>query len=142
VLDLFAGSGALGLESLSRGAVSAMMVDDNREAYLVIKKNLTSLGLDAGRVMQSDAMRFLNRDRGSYDLIFADPPYFKQSSDRDFVAELLSHPFLPDRLAEDGLLIIEDPPDNLRGHVEGWELLDQRRYGGCRILFYQRAKTT
>ena len=54
VLDLFAGSGALGIESLSRGAASAVMVDDNREAQKVITKNLTSLGFDNGRAVQAD----------------------------------------------------------------------------------------
>lgn len=139
VLDLFSGSGALGLESLSRGAASAVMVDDSREAQVVIGKNITSLGLAHGRVVRNDVFRFLDRDAARYDLVFADPPYFKKTDDRDFVAELLSHERLPERLADDGLLVIEDPPENGRCEVAGWDLIDRRQYGGCGILFYQHS---
>ncbi len=141
VLDLFCGSGALGLESLSRGAASAVMVDDSREAQQVVGKNIETLGLDGGRVVQMDVFRFLQRDRGKYNLVFADPPYKKNAEDHDFVAELLAHNVLPELLANDALLVIEDPPRNNREDVEGWKLLDTRRYGGCRILFYQRQLT-
>lgn len=142
VLDLFAGSGALGIESLSRGAASAVMVDDNREAQKVITKNLTSLGFDNGRAVQADVFRFLDRDNATYDLIFADPPYFKRPGDRDFVNALLTHERLAERLADDALLVIEDPTNNQRDQVTGWDLIDRRSYGGCGILFYQWALIT
>ena len=92
--------------------------------------------------MQADVFRFLEQDRTVYDLIFADPPYFKPTSERDFVYELLTHEQLPQRLADDALLVIEDPPANQRDEIVGWKLLDQRSYGGCGILFYQRASVT
>jgi 16S rRNA (guanine966-N2)-methyltransferase len=141
VLDLFAGSGSLGLESLSRGARACDFVDENKESVRVIRKNLSELGLENGRVTESDVMRFLHGQNGQYDLIFADPPYFRSLPDRDFVKELLFHESLPTCLAEDGLLIVEDPPRNNRSaeSFPGWNLLDQRRYGTCGILFYQRA---
>ncbi len=138
VLDLFAGSGALGLECLSRGAASCVFVDDSREAQQVIKKNLNDLSLAGGRVAGGDVFRMLKGDRGKYDLIFADPPYFKRPDDTDFVQRLFESEGLPERLADGGLLIVEDPPCNRRGEIHGWELLDQRHYGGCGILFYQR----
>jgi len=138
VMDLFAGSGALGLECLSRGAASCVFVDESREAQQVMKKNLSELGLSGGRVVGGDVFRSLKSDRGSYDLIFADPPYYKRPDDVDYVQQLLSCEVLADRLADDGLLIVEDPPTNRRGEFEGWKLLDQRKYGGCGILFYQR----
>ncbi|MBT8036187.1 MAG: 16S rRNA (guanine(966)-N(2))-methyltransferase RsmD [Verrucomicrobiae bacterium] len=138
VLDLFAGSGALGLECLSRGATSCVFVDDSRESQQVIKKNLNDLKLDGGRVAGGDVFRMLKSDRGKYDLIFADPPYFKQAGATNFVQQLLESETLPDRLADGGLLIVEDPPSNRRGVLHGWQLLDQRQYGGCGILFYQR----
>src|SRR5919108_5919547 len=77
VLDLFAGSGALGLEALSRGAEHVTFVDDNRAAIGAIKANLAALNADA-QVRQTDALRFLNAARiggAQYDLIFLDPPY-------------------------------------------------------------------
>lgn len=139
VLDLFAGSGALGLECLSRGAVSCDFIDESRESFAVVRKNLKSLQLECGKVMHQDVFRFLNGVAAkSYDLVFADPPYFKNAGDTDFVAELLNHEKLPAAMADDALLVLEDPPSNQRGDINGWQLLDQRRYGGCGILFYQR----
>ncbi|MEJ6572877.1 MAG: 16S rRNA (guanine(966)-N(2))-methyltransferase RsmD [Akkermansiaceae bacterium] len=141
VLDLFAGSGALGLECLSRGAASCVFVDDSREAQEVMKKNLSELSLTGGRVNGGEVFRMLQGDRGEYDLIFADPPYFKALGDVDFIEQLLTHEGLGERLSVDGLLIVEDPPRNRRREYEGWKLLDQRKYGGCGILFYQRQVT-
>ena len=141
VLDLFAGSGALGLEALSRGAVSCVLIDDSREAQQVIKRNLSDLALAGGRVVGGDVFRILRGDRGEYDLIFADPPYYKHPGDTDYVDLLLQDEALKERLAVDGLLVIEDSPVNQRGEYDGWELIDQRAYGGCGILFYQRQTT-
>jgi len=139
VLDLFAGSGALGLECLSRGADSCDFVDDSREAHAVIRKNIKSLKFEGGKVIHQDVFKFLNGvSAKSYDLIFADPPYFKNTADVDYVASLLSHEQLPSAMADDALLVIEDPPVNRREDINGWHLLDQRRYGSCGILFYQR----
>lgn len=139
VLDLFAGSGALGLECLSRGASSCTFVDDSREAQQVIKRNLRELDLAGGRVVGGDVFRVLQGDRSAYDLVFADPPYCKRSEDTDFVEQLMTSEHLPRLLTEDGLLVVEDPPSNKRSEYEGWKLLDQRQYGSCGILFYQKA---
>jgi len=141
VLDLFAGSGAIGLECLSRGARSCDFVDESKESIRVIRQNLKSLSLDGGRAVESDVFRFLRGKNGQYDLIFADPPYYKNVLDRDFVKELLTHEKLREHLAEEALLIVEDPPRNKRETeaFDGWNLLDHRRYGTCGILFYQRA---
>ena len=141
VLDLFSGSGALGLEALSRGAASAVMVDESREACRVIGKNLSSLGLEGGRVVQSDVYHFVNQDRFEYDIVFADPPYCKQSGHRDFVFELLDCSGLRSCLNDDAWLVVEDFPKNKRDVIAGWELIDERQYGGCGILFYQMAKS-
>lgn len=141
VLDLFAGSGALGLEALSRGAASCEFVDASRESYTVVRKNLTALGLGSGRAVQQDAVRFLNGvAEARYDLVFADPPYHKRPTDTDHIEKLLGHDGLARTLTAGGLLVLEDPPQNRRGDVNGWQLLDQRRYGGCGILFYQRER--
>ena len=145
VLDLFAGSGALGMECLSRGASACDFVDQSRESIKVVRNNLKSLALKGGRVVESDVFRFLRGRNGPYDLVFADPPYFKNAENTDFVHALLTHASLPSLLADDALLVVEDPPANDRSAeiaIDGevvWALLDQRKYGSCGILFYQRA---
>lgn len=142
VLDLFSGSGALGLECLSRGARSCDFVDESRESARVIADNLKTLDLKGGRVVESDVFRFLKGRGGPYDLVFADPPYYKYPGDRDFLQEMFAQESLIGLLAEDALLIVEDPPANKRviEVSDDLELIDQRRYGSCGILFYQRKK--
>ena len=107
-----------------------------------MEKNLTAIELNGGRVVRADVFRFLKGERGEYDLVFADPPYRKRPEDRDFIAELLSDDSLPDLLADDALLVLEDDPANKRESFNSWNLLDQRGYGGCGILFYQRQTST
>jgi len=136
VLDLFAGSGALGLEALSRGAVSAVFVDHDRRAAAVIGKNLTTTRLAGGRVVMADAPSFLQRDVGSYDLIFADPPYARTGGEDDAVAGLLVGGLLAPRLAPGGWLIAETAAQRRAPEGAGWDLLDRRTYGGCAILLY------
>ena len=74
-LDLFAGSGQMGIEALSRGASEAVFVDNRRESVEIVKRNLASVKLDHGRVVQSDSISFLNSNRTEFDFMFLDPPY-------------------------------------------------------------------
>lgn len=74
VLDLYAGSGALGIEALSRGAASAEFVDSSARAAEAVRRNLSELGAE-GEVHRADVLRWLGRARGTYDLVFVDPPY-------------------------------------------------------------------
>jgi 16S rRNA (guanine966-N2)-methyltransferase len=75
-LDLYAGTGALGIEALSRGAIRCVFVDSSAPAIRVIRENLSRTGFaDMARVVRSDAVRFLSRPSGPFDLAFADPPY-------------------------------------------------------------------
>jgi 16S rRNA (guanine966-N2)-methyltransferase len=76
VLDLFAGSGALGLEALSRGAVSADLVETGTASLRALRTNITALGADSARIIRLDAIRMMRAlDADSYDVAFADPPY-------------------------------------------------------------------
>jgi 16S rRNA (guanine966-N2)-methyltransferase len=136
VLDLFAGSGALGLEALSRGASSCVFVDEHRMAAKVISQNLEKARLEGGRVANAEVSSFLKGDAGSYDLIFADPPYYKHYGDRNHAQELLDHPALPPRLAPDGWLILEISAAQKSPKSEQWVLADRREYGGCAVLLY------
>jgi 16S rRNA (guanine966-N2)-methyltransferase len=138
VLDLFAGSGAFGIEALSRGAAEAVFVDDNRRATEAIGANLEKTRL-AGQVIRRDVFRFLETCETQFDLIFADPPYLKQREDRDFANELCVVPTLKKLLATDGVFVLELPATRSLNVVSGWQLLRARRYGGTEVLFLARA---
>jgi 16S rRNA (guanine966-N2)-methyltransferase len=138
VLDLFAGAGSLGLESLSRGAKRCDFVDINRACTRVIEDNLKNLQLKGGSVLNADVMSCIQRSRGCYDLIFADAPYFKNPGERDFVAEILAEDNLPKILADDGLLVVEVDSRYKIATPENWQVIDQRSYGSCAIHFLRK----
>ena len=142
VLDLFAGSGSLGIEALSRGAESAVFVDSQRAACLALNENLAKTRLvDRATCHQRDVFDALKSLSGSFDLIFADPPYAR-SAPEDWAGKLLGVAELPMLLNEDGLLVLEVESEREAPQGEGWELADQRIYGGCAILFYRRGGAT
>ena len=127
VLDLFAGTGALGLEAISRGAAGATLVDVDVGSA---EANVEALGVsDRCEVVRGDAIRFLGRDPGSYDLVFCDPPYRLA---RRFASELEEH--LPDRLRAGGRVIVESRAGDA---LElGLPLLDSREYGSTAIRIH------
>ncbi|SHK05867.1 16S rRNA (guanine966-N2)-methyltransferase [Rubritalea squalenifaciens DSM 18772] len=138
VLDLFAGSGALGMEALSRGAKSCVFVDGDRACTKVIQENLRTLNLGGGSVLQADAVQYCKRVQGDFDLVFADPPYKKTAADRDFVMELMSEVALQQAVAESGLLVVEMDAGVNFVCPEGWSELDARKYGGCAVYIFER----
>ncbi len=146
VLDLFCGSGSVGIEALSRGATSARMVDAARTSCAMAKENLQRSRLPGGSVAQSDCLQFIKRDAGKYDLIFADPPYCKAPGDRDMIAELLTDR-LHELLAPGGYFIAEAQlgygvGDTHSRDFPGWEIVDTRTYGKNTILFYRHCPQT
>jgi 16S rRNA (guanine966-N2)-methyltransferase len=147
VLDLFAGSGALGLEAVSRGSRAALFLESSREACEFIRRNAEKAKLGAQvAVRQADVFAWLKTSaaRGSYDIIFADPPYRKKPTDSDFAAALLDSPVLPTLVAEDGVFVLESyAGPGLLAIPPTWRLLDQRTYGTSRISFLEvRKKAT
>ena len=139
VLDLFTGSGSLGLESLSRGAESCVFVDESRECVNTVRLNLKTLRLNGGKVVQSDVIKMLDRvSLSQYDVIFADPPYWKNAGDRDFVKEMFGSDNFINILADDGILVIEADERAEIDCGEKWEQIDRRKYGGCAIYFFQK----
>lgn len=136
VLDLFCGSGALGLEALSRGATSCVFVDEHRQAISVTDENLKKAKLDGGRTIKADVFSFLKNDPTTYDLILADPPYWKGYGDTDLVAKLLALPNLPDRLTPNGHLIAEISSNQATPTSPHLQLLDRREYGSSAILIF------
>lgn len=141
VLDLYAGSGALAIEAISRGASRATCVESSREAAKVIEENARSLGVAdrvkvvAARVGESASR--IERD-GPFDLVFADPPWSLVSEGgvgRD-LATMAKHPKI---FAENVLLVLEhsarDEPPTIGGLAVG----DRRRWGDTAVAFYRRA---
>jgi 16S rRNA (guanine966-N2)-methyltransferase len=139
VLDLFAGSGALGIEALSRGAEAAVFVDNDRQSAECILRNLRKCKLTAASVQTMDAFRFLSTyaHPDAYDLVFADPPYRKLEGGTDFTTPLLASAELAASLSPHGTLILEtlstDPLPPLEGTP--WQLLRSRTYGESGIHF-------
>jgi 16S rRNA (guanine966-N2)-methyltransferase len=94
VADLYAGTGAIGIEALSRGAAEADLVDQSEAAVRTIRENLERAGL-AGSVHRSDVKRFLAAERGPYDLVFLDPPYETPETDITGVLEAVRTSLVP-----------------------------------------------
>ncbi len=136
VLDLFAGTGALGIEALSRGSASAVFVESNAIAVETIRKNLARTRLP-GEVRQMDVFAFLDRagKPGAFDIILADPPYPKARGDRDFGAELLGSAALPLALAPGGIFVLEKPPGAAFPAAMKWDCSRLKKYGATEVAF-------
>jgi 16S rRNA (guanine966-N2)-methyltransferase len=130
VLDLYAGSGALGIEALSRGAASATFLETSAAARAVIEDNLRITGLaDDATVLAGDALGHLDRSDQHFDLVLADPPY--DFGDWPELAAAATA-----RLAPDGLLVAEsDHEPDLGGAAA---VLRSKRYGGTVVVFARR----
>lgn len=96
VLDLYAGSGALGIEAISRGASSATLVDQDRGAITAIRRSLADLGLAQVRVQQRDVRAYLRAGGTEHDLVFIDPPYDVSEEALEEVLAMLAHDWLSD----------------------------------------------
>ncbi|MBV8141577.1 MAG: 16S rRNA (guanine(966)-N(2))-methyltransferase RsmD [Verrucomicrobia bacterium] len=134
VLDLFAGSGAYGIEALSRGASEAVFVDNHPKSIETIRSNFSKTKL-TGRVIADDVFRFLRRQDERYRLVFADPPYAKKATDRDFVGELMENESLPAAVEPGGLLVLECSPTKQAKDFRFWEVTRAKKYGATNLLF-------
>jgi 16S rRNA (guanine966-N2)-methyltransferase len=134
VLDLYAGSGALGLEALSRGARRCVFVDSSRASCRTVQENLAKLGLTGALVLCKDALAVLREERVAgrrYGLVLVDPPYDRWAELEPRLAELL-----PAALDEGGLLVVET---EARCEPElPFEMVTSRRYGSARITIFRR----
>jgi 16S rRNA (guanine966-N2)-methyltransferase len=143
VLDLFAGSGSLGIEALSRGADRVTFVENEQRAVASIEKNLgrTNLAGPAATVWSMDVFRFLDRlaTPGSFEIILADPPYAKAAGERDFAPELLCSAALRAALAPGGIFVLEHLPGAKLKLTDAWECIRQKRYGATEVALLRRA---
>ena len=132
VLDLFAGSGSLGIEALSRGAAHATFVEYGREAASYIEENLRALGCDGDAlVIEMEAMEFIRAGKGPFDLVFADPPY---AFDR--TAEIPGLVFGGGLVRGGGYLLIEHAPGMSFGEGPLWKAGPVKRFGRTHVTFF------
>jgi 16S rRNA (guanine966-N2)-methyltransferase len=136
VLDLFCGSGALGLESLSRGAKEVVFNDFSKDSLAIVKKNLTVLKIpvngDEAKLSNADYLVCLDSVRGQFDMIFIDPPYRF-----DYGEKALNKIAQRDLLTENGVAVYErDLP--FVGEIDGLEKYDERKYGKAYLTFFRK----
>ena len=135
VLDLFGGTGQMGIEALSRGATHCTFVDLQKQAVAIIRENVNSTGFsDQSTVIQGDALAFLSRCREKFDLIFLDPPYGSGLLEK--AMELIT---TIDIVSENGIIVCEN------GSNSGWPVVaepyrmqKEYRYGKIRTALYRR----
>jgi 16S rRNA (guanine966-N2)-methyltransferase len=136
VLDLYAGTGSMGLEALSRGAGTATFVEQDRGALQALRTNIETVGL-GGRVVAGDVDLFLRRASGRFDLAFVDPPYAVALPS---LVETLTG--VSSLLVENGLVVVhrrygEQPPEL----IDDLALVEQRQYGGAELWRYAKEQT-
>ncbi|MCI8525246.1 MAG: 16S rRNA (guanine(966)-N(2))-methyltransferase RsmD [Oscillospiraceae bacterium] len=137
VLDLFAGTGQMGIEALSRGAARATFVDARREAAALVRENVRRARVEAlSEIVQADYLEFLSRSRGAFDLIFLDPPYAEV-----FLENALKRISEIDILSDGGIIICERPTDKAHpGRFSGLSCGKDCRYGKTLITRYRKER--
>lgn len=141
VLDLYAGTGALGLEALSRGAQSALLLESNRQAAAVCIKNarmvqdaIAEEGIEViARVLIQPVQKFLDSNKEEFDLVFIDPPY--EISNAEVITNLDS---LASQLAKNSLVLVERSSRSEDLSTKDYELVDKKLYGDTAIYWLKR----
>jgi len=136
VLDLFAGSGALGIEALSRGARSVLFVEEDRQSTRVIQENLAKTKFEAC-IRQQEVFDFLRHSSGpkKFQIIFADPPYEKTESGERFTEKLLRSEKLAQLIEPPGIFVLEKHPGEGLPETKLWHVARQKAYGATEVLF-------
>ena len=134
-LDLFAGTGALGLEALSRGAGSVVFVEQSAQAVAMLRNNIGLLDADGASVTQADAVAWLRGEHGPvFDIVFLDPPFAA-----DMLDDLCRLMQEQDVLADDALVYLEQDKSKPEPRLpDGWRLLKNKTAGGVRYMLAQR----
>ena len=137
VLDLFAGTGALGIEALSRGAQRAVFVDGSTRSSAVLRRNIEACRLSGqGEIVSKEVqagLKFLEERGDSFDLIFLDPPYGKGLAYRTLESLSRSH-----LLSDHALMVAEHSPDEDVSSIPSLERIDRRKYGGTEVSFFRK----
>lgn len=132
-LDLFAGSGQMGLEALSRGAASAVFVDSANDSVKVLKENVTATGFsELSKIYRADALTFLATTNEIFDIAFLDPPYAG-----GLLEKALSK--VCEKMSDFGTIICEHPPEvTLPDEVNGFSVYKRYRYGKINVTTYKK----
>lgn len=132
VLDLFAGSGQLGIEALSRGARFCTFVENNRNAKAIVENNIHNCGFDdSAQVVMCDAVSFLSR-KGSFDIAFLDPPYHKGLIEK-------AMPLLAEHMSSNGIIACETAKDEELSECFGsFTAVKSRNYGKIKLTIYRK----
>lgn len=134
VLDLFGGSGALSLESISRGALYGTICDIDKRAIKLITHNAEQLRVaDRMNILNKSAEQFLDENKNSFDIIFLDPPYNK-----GIIAPTIEQIMKTNALSQDGIIVLESDNTDEHGEFSGLMVLKQRKYGRTYITVYKR----
>ncbi len=140
VLDLFAGTGALGLEALSRGASQCTFIENDTQALRCLRDNLTHTKFPNTKVIEKNALHFLTNTQNlpSYNLIFADPPYFRNGN-LDLAGQLLSSK-LP--LVSGGILVLEvESERKTPADTPTLKVIKRKDYGKTAILYFEQSSS-
>ena len=136
VLDLFAGSGSLGIEAISNGAKLCYFIDNNNEVIKILNKNISNLKIENNtKIILSDWKKSLNdfsNQNIKFDLIFLDPPY-----DYDVYEKILTKVSTLNLLNKDGLIILEHHNLNLKDNYDNLSLYKQKKYGNKSVNIYK-----
>ena len=137
ILDLFAGTGQLGIESLSRGAAHCTFVDTRRDAVALVRENLNATCLsEQARVVQGDSLAFLSSCREKFDIIFLDPPYHTDLLDRCMEAVAMF-----DILNEHGIMVCESAADHVLTELPAeYQMSREYRYGKIKLTICRRER--
>ena len=135
VLDLFAGTGQMGIEALSRGAAHCTFVDVRKDAVQLVKDNLVHTELaDRATVVQSDYLAYLSQSKGTFDVVILDPPY-----ESEMLKKALQMITRIDNISENGIIICEKGSDSAWPEVPApYELQKEYRYGKIQVALYRR----
>ncbi len=138
-VDLYAGTGALGLEALSRGALRVIWVERNRRTLEVLRDNVAMLAGPGRETVGDDVLRWLRRGDcpEAVDIFFADPPYAVNRG--DVVRDLLEAVRLAGCLSSRGLVVVEQSSREPAREVDQWSIWRDRVYGAARLAIYRRA---
>ena len=134
VLDLFAGSGAMGIEALSRGADYCVFCDGAKEAVAAVKANLKKTSMeDKSRVVLSDFESFLGTLNEKFSLVFLDPPYHK-----GYIKKTIDKLISKNLLSSDAIIVAETDGDEEPGEYEGLAVKTTRQYGRVKVTVYEK----
>jgi 16S rRNA (guanine966-N2)-methyltransferase len=133
VLDLFAGTGSLGIETASRGATKVILIDDSEESIELIEENIDILKCgDVCKATETDALRFIDTTKEKFDLIFADPPYAYEG-----ISNIPEKIFSNKLLSASGFLVIEHQKKLTFPAIDGFGIVVQKEFGNTTVTFFK-----